>query len=55
MPAKNVPDVVLKLIETYRKNRKEGESFNEWVRRSQQEMGGEGLHGEVAVAGRAIQ
>lgn len=55
VPAKNVPDVVLKLIETYRKNRKEGESFNDWVGRNQQEMGGEGLHGEVAVAGRAIQ
>jgi sulfite reductase beta subunit-like hemoprotein len=50
VPAKNVPDVVLRLIQLYRENRKDGESFSEWVKRSQEEMGGEGLHGEVAVA-----
>lgn len=57
VPAKNVPDVVLKLLETYRKNRKdESESFAEWVKRSQAEMGGRGLEGEVAVtAGRQMK
>lgn len=43
------------LLEIYRKNRQDGETFSEWVGRSQEEMGGEGLHGDVAVAGRAIQ
>lgn len=33
VPAKRVVDVVLKIIELYRKERKEGESLNEWILR----------------------
>ncbi len=55
VPARNIPDIIVKLVEIYRKNRKDSETFSEWVKRSQEEMGGEGLHGKVSVAGRTIQ
>ena len=55
VPAKNVPEVILRIMEIYRQSKKDGESFSEWVKRSQEEMGGKGVHGEVAVTGRAVQ
>jgi len=54
VPAKNVPDAILRLVEMYRARRNPGETFREWVRRNQSESGDEptGMEEEVVVRGR---
>jgi sulfite reductase beta subunit-like hemoprotein len=54
VPAKNVPDAILRLVEMYRSKRNTGETFRDWIRRNQSESGNEttGMEDEVAVKGR---
>ena len=59
VPAKRVPDAIIRLIDTYRTERNNGETFMQWIRRLQEEerqqeeeeikSGSEQIHDEAAV------